>query len=80
MPAEVVAETGNHQTYPARVLRIDEVFGQKKQSDDPNEQVDLRVVDCVLALDDKSALRIGQRVLVRIYPGDQVVPVKPSGL
>ncbi|MCA3270332.1 MAG: secretion protein HlyD, partial [Thalassospira sp.] len=47
------------------IVRIGEVFGSRKQSDDPNERQDVRVVDTVLSLNDET-VRIGQRVLMKI--------------
>ncbi|WP_394825396.1 HlyD family secretion protein [Pendulispora albinea] len=66
MRAEVVVESDESQTYPAQVLRVGRVFGLKQPSDDPAEKVDQRVVECVLGIDSEE-VRIGQRVLVRIF-------------
>jgi hypothetical protein len=49
------------------LLRLGEVFEVKTPSGEPGERVDLRVIECVVSLDDQT-LRIGQRVLVRIKP------------
>lgn len=62
-PADVVVEANERQIYPARVLRLGEVFGQRPPGDDPTEKVDVRVIECVLAVD-APRLRIGQRVRV----------------
>jgi RND family efflux transporter MFP subunit len=65
MRAEVIPDANPGTTLSAHVLRIGQVFGAAKRSDDPQQAPDARVVDCVLALDGGS-LRIGQQVLVRI--------------
>jgi HlyD family secretion protein len=65
MKAEIISETNPDQKWQGEIVRIGEVFGSRKQSDDPNERQDVRVVDTVLSLDDET-VRIGQRVLVKI--------------
>ncbi|MBS0212811.1 MAG: HlyD family efflux transporter periplasmic adaptor subunit [Proteobacteria bacterium] len=65
MRAQVIPDANPARTLDARVLRIGQVFGVARRSDDPQQAPDARVVDCVLALDGGS-LRIGQQVLVRI--------------
>lgn len=65
MRAVVTPDASPGTTLKARVLRIGQVFGVARRSDDPRQAPDARVVDCVLALDGGS-LRIGQQVLVRI--------------
>ncbi len=65
MRAEVIPDANPGTTLSAHVLRVGEVFGAARRSDDPQQSPDARVVDCVLALDSGS-LRIGQQVLVRI--------------
>lgn len=63
--AEVALEADESKVYKARVLRLGEVFGNRPDSDDPNEKQDVRVIECVLQID-APELRIGQRVIVRI--------------
>ena len=65
MHAEVIPDANPGTSLSAHVLRIGQVFGAAKRSDDPQQAPDARVVDCVLALDSGS-LRIGQQVLVRV--------------
>ncbi len=65
MRATVTPEADESKAYAARVLRVGRVLGQRAPSDDPTEQADVRVVECVLALDDATLL-IGQRVIVRV--------------
>jgi multidrug resistance efflux pump len=65
MRATVTPEADESKSYAARVLRIGRVLGQRAPSDDPTEKADVRVVECVLALDDATLL-IGQRVIVRV--------------
>jgi RND family efflux transporter MFP subunit len=64
MLAEVVRDSDPAKTYPARVLRIGEVFGPSRLTDDPVERAGAHDVECVLLLE-SGELRIGQRVLVR---------------
>lgn len=71
--AEVVLEADESRVYKARVLRLGLVFGARPDSDDPSEQRDVRVIECVLAMD-TAELRIGQRVLVRIAHPDGTGP------
>ena len=65
--AEVVIENDGARTLPGRVLRIGEVFGVKTPTGEPGERMDLRVVECVLSIEDQT-VRLGQRVIVRIQP------------
>ncbi|WP_338848523.1 HlyD family efflux transporter periplasmic adaptor subunit [Massilia sp. W12] len=63
--AEVTLEASESKVYKARVLRLGQVFGNRPETDDPTEKQDVRVIECVLAID-APELRIGQRVIVRI--------------
>ena len=67
MLAEIISETNSDQKFQGRIIRIGEIFGSRKQTDDPNERQDVRVVDTVLSLDSEH-VRIGQRVLVKVLP------------
>jgi RND family efflux transporter MFP subunit len=62
--AEIVLEADASKRWRGRVLRIGKVVGQRTPSEDPTERQDNRVVEVVIALNDKSLL-IGQRVIVR---------------
>lgn len=53
----------------AHVLRLSPLFGPSTQEDDPEVRANERTVECVLAFDRPSALRVGQRVLVRFVDG-----------
>ncbi len=64
MQAEVVRDTEQGASVPARVLRVGDVFGPSRLTDDPVERAGVHDVECVLQLDGTD-LRIGQRVLVR---------------
>jgi len=64
MQAEIVRESGSGAAVPAQVLRVGEVFGPSRLTDDPVERAGVHDVDCVLRLDGGD-FRIGQRVLVR---------------
>ena len=68
--AEVTLEASESKVYKARVLRLGQVFGNRPETDDPTEKQDVRVIECVLAID-APELKIGQRVIVRI--------AKPTG-
>jgi RND family efflux transporter MFP subunit len=65
MTAEIRAEGEPDKAYPARVVRIGEVFGPSKLVENPQEATDARDVECVLDLNG-APLRVGQRVQVRI--------------
>ena len=62
--AEITLEADESRRYPATVLRLGLVVGQRTPSDDPSEKQDNRVVECVLSLA-TAELLIGQRVIVR---------------
>ncbi|MGN6520294.1 MAG: HlyD family secretion protein [Dokdonella sp.] len=64
MRAEVVRDTDQGTPIPAEVLRVGEVFGPSRLTDDPVERAGAHDVECVLRLDG-GTFRIGQRVLVR---------------
>lgn len=64
MQAEVVRDTDQGAPVSARVLRVGDVFGPSRLTDDPVERAGVHDVECVLQLDGTD-LRIGQRVLVR---------------
>lgn len=64
MQAEVVRDSDQGTVIPARVLRVGEVFGASRLTDDPVERAGAHDVECVLQLEG-SDFRIGQRVLVR---------------
>jgi RND family efflux transporter MFP subunit len=64
MRAEIVRDTDEGTAYPAKVLRVGEVFGPSRLTDDPVERAGAHDVTCVLALEG-GEFRIGQRVLVR---------------
>jgi HlyD family secretion protein len=67
MRATVFPESDESHGYGARVVRIGAVFNTRQAGDDPTDRVDVRVVECVLQLDD-APLLIGQRVIVRLLP------------
>lgn len=64
MLAEVVRDSDQGKAVPARVLRVGDVFGPSRLTDDPVERAGAHDVECVLQLDGGD-FRIGQRVLVR---------------
>ncbi len=64
--AQVLGDDGRQQPLGnAHVLRIGAAYGPSKLQDDPEQHIEERSVECVLAFDRPSALRVGQRVLVR---------------
>jgi membrane fusion protein, macrolide-specific efflux system len=67
MSAQVYSEVDSAKVWPARVVRIGEIFGHSKLSEEGQESVDARDVECILDLPE-SDLRVGQRVQVRFLP------------
>ena len=68
MRAAVSREFDDGQSYPARVLRVSDIFGSPTLNDDTTARSDTRVVAVVVALDGRPRLKFGQRVLVRFGP------------
>lgn len=77
MRAEVVSVAEDSAVHGARVLNVGEVFGPPRTPDTAGSEeiADNRVVECLLQLDD-TALRVGQRVLVRFLPAQAAEPAK----
>ncbi|AJC65775.1 MULTISPECIES: efflux RND transporter periplasmic adaptor subunit [Dickeya] len=76
--AEVILENNEQKTYQAKVLRLSEVFGPSVQNaSDPTAKQDTRVIECVLSLD-APKIKLGQRVMVKIYPQGIVPPVNTA--
>lgn len=77
MRAEVVSVAEDSAVHGARVLNVGEVFGPPRAPDTAGseEVADNRVVECLLQLDD-TALRVGQRVLVRFLPAIAAEPAQ----
>jgi macrolide-specific efflux system membrane fusion protein len=67
MNASVVSEADAGKSWPAKVVRIGDVFGPSKLAEDPQDTTDARDVECVLELA-TDELRVGQRVQVRFLP------------
>ena len=64
--AQITSDDGRQASFgAAHVLRIGPVFGQSTLQEDPTQRINERSVECVLAFDGASTLRVGQRVLVR---------------
>ncbi len=75
--AQIISDDGRQTPFgAARVLRIGPVFGESTLQEDPTQRINERSVECVLALDGESTLRVGQRVLVRFPAATQ--PAKPT--
>lgn len=68
MQADVVLLVDEDRQYHASVSRIGRALGPKQPTVyDPRERADVRVVECLLTLDDNaSRLVLGQRVIVKI--------------
>jgi HlyD family secretion protein len=66
--AEIVIEFDQQQVFAGSVLRIGEVFGVAKNKDDPSAAQDTRVVELIVGIENGEALRIGQRVIVKVRP------------
>ena len=78
--AEIVAEADPAKTYLGTVKRRAAVFGaRKRQSDDPSERTDERVVEVVLSLKD-APLLIGQRVLIKFMKPGEVAGAPHKGV
>ncbi|MDP2849373.1 MAG: efflux RND transporter periplasmic adaptor subunit [Humidesulfovibrio sp.] len=71
--AEILLEAVPDKRWPAKVLRLGRVVGQRPPSDDPAEKQDQRVVECVLSVNAPELL-IGQRVIVRFFALDTPKP------
>lgn len=67
MSAEVYSEVDSAKVYPAKVMRIGDVFGPSKLTESSQEATDTRDVECILELTN-SDLKVGQRVQVRFLP------------
>jgi multidrug resistance efflux pump len=65
MTAQVGAEDDNTKMWSATVVRISAVVTAAELEEDPQRRAAARTVECVLSLDAKADLRVGQRVLVR---------------
>ena len=63
MKADVRSQADTGKTYPARVVRIGDIFGPSKLAESSQEATDARDVECILDIDD-APLRIGERVQV----------------
>lgn len=71
MAAEVTSESDRTRAVRTTVTRLSPVFLPRRPSlDDPTAAVDVRVVECVLALPADHPFLIGERVLVRILRGN----------
>lgn len=66
MTALVSPEDDPDHTVNAKVLRISPVSGPPRLEDDPQRRGVEHAVECVLALEGNTPLRVGQRVMVRI--------------
>lgn len=64
--ARVLSDDGRQTPLgPAHVLRIGTVYGPSTLQEDPQQRINERTVECVLAYDGSVPLRVGRRVLVR---------------
>ena len=75
-PARIVSDDGRQTRLGlAHVLRIGPTYGQSQFQEDPLQRINERSVECVLAFDNPSALRVGQRVLVNFpHPAHDAGP------
>jgi multidrug efflux pump subunit AcrA (membrane-fusion protein) len=65
-PARVLSDDGRQSPLgSAHVVRIGLVYGASTLQEDPQQRINERTVDCVLAFDEPTTLRVGRRVLVR---------------
>ncbi len=77
--AQVISDDGLQTVLgTAVVLRIAPVYGPATLQEDPQERINERTVECVLALGMPTALRVGRRVMVRFASsGRQAMPASP---
>ncbi len=69
MQAEIVVEAApGNPPIAARLERIGSVFQVMAPSDDPQERISRRGVECLLSIENPDKLRVGQWVLVRFLP------------
>jgi len=68
MSAMVSLEANPSRSFPARIQRVSAMFGPSTIPGDPTAPTDTRSLEIVLSLQGGDALRLGQRVLVRIAP------------
>jgi multidrug efflux pump subunit AcrA (membrane-fusion protein) len=79
--AQVISDDGRQTPLgPAHVLRIGRTFGQSTLQEDPLQRINERSVECVLAFDSPSTLRVGKRVLVRFPQTGQGSPTASERL
>ena len=87
--ARIVSDDGQQTALgAAHVLRIGRMYGQSLLQEDPLQRINERSVECVLAFDGPSALRVGQRVLVHFpqasrgadIPGERLAKPRPRKL
>ncbi|MDI1252829.1 HlyD family efflux transporter periplasmic adaptor subunit [Thermomonas sp.] len=77
--ARVLSDDGRQTPLgTAHVLRIAPVYGPSTLQEDPQQRINERSVECVLALDGPTLLRVGRRVLVRLAAtATKASPVTP---
>ena len=64
--AQVISDDGLQTSLgTARVLRIAPVYGPSTLQEDPQQRINERTVECVLAFTQPTSLRVGRRVMVR---------------
>ncbi|WP_339913718.1 efflux RND transporter periplasmic adaptor subunit [uncultured Brevundimonas sp.] len=68
MTATVSLEANPSRSFPARIERVAAMYGPSTIPGDPTAPTDTRSLEIVLSLQGGDALRLGQRVLVRIAP------------
>ncbi|MGV8944104.1 HlyD family secretion protein [Thermomonas sp.] len=73
--ARVISDDGRQAPLGSvHVLRMGPVYGPSTLQEDPQQRINERSVECVLAFDGPTSLRVGRRVLVRFA----VAPTKGS--
>lgn len=68
MPAWITDATGGQRVYRGHVLRVSPFLEPAANGEGAGARLDLRVIRLVVAFDEPSPMRLGQRVLVRINP------------
>jgi RND family efflux transporter MFP subunit len=65
MVAEIVSESDDRTSAPAKVLRVGAFLDNRRSSESATERADVRVAESTLQLDRPASFLIGQRVYVR---------------
>ncbi|WP_159016155.1 HlyD family secretion protein [Cognatiluteimonas profundi] len=69
--AQILSDDGRQSVLgTGQVRRIGGTYGRATLQDDPLQPINEHAVECIIALDRATAVRVGQRVLVRFSPAN----------